>query len=352
MTDSNGVYRFPALEVGAYELAADLSGFSKASRNRHRDLARPRTGHRPHDEGAGRRGERHRRRRVAGRGRQEQRHRDDDLAVAPVQRADHAHRDQRLNYAPGVNTSSAYGGGAGSGNALLIDGVDTRDPSGGTAWTFYNYNVVEEVPVPGPRRAGGIRRLHRRGGEHDHQVGRQPVQRACSISSARNKQPRQQQRLEAIAAQNPTLADPAMTTKYVDITTQFGGPMKQNKLFFFASAQRFLLQTDPTGGVTKRHEVSPRLNFKLTWQPNPSNNFTGHVQYDAYNIIGRAGVTRADRERRPDQPGRRARVRLDDAVPAPLQLEHVLGGEVHRLVGLLRPEPEVHGVRAHRREPV
>ena len=95
----------------------------------------------------------------------------------------------------------------------------------------------------------------------------------------------------AVAAQNPSLKDPAKTTKYADITTQFGGPLKQNKLFFFASAQRFLLVTDPTGPVTKRHEVSPRLNFKITWQPNPSNNFTGHVQFDAYNITGRPGVS-------------------------------------------------------------
>ena len=52
---------------------------------------------------------------------------------------------QLLNHLPGVNNQSAYGGDASSGNALLIDGVDTRDPSGGTAWTFYNFNIVEEV---------------------------------------------------------------------------------------------------------------------------------------------------------------------------------------------------------------
>ena len=43
--------------------------------------------------------------------------------------------------------------------------------------------------------------------------------------------------------------------------------------------------------MTKRHEVSPRLNGKLTWQPNANNNFTGHIQFDAYNITGRAGVS-------------------------------------------------------------
>ena len=37
--------------------------------------------------------------------------------------------------------------------------------------------------------------------------------------------------------------------------------------------------------------MSPRLNFKLTWQPDANNNFTGHLQYDAYNVIGRPGVS-------------------------------------------------------------
>ena len=50
-----------------------------------------------------------------------------------------------LNSAPGVNNSSAFGGQAAYGNALLLDGVDTRDPEGGSAWTFFNYNLVEEV---------------------------------------------------------------------------------------------------------------------------------------------------------------------------------------------------------------
>src|SRR5260370_20424867 len=32
LTDSGGVYRFPALEVGTYQIVADLSGFRKATR--------------------------------------------------------------------------------------------------------------------------------------------------------------------------------------------------------------------------------------------------------------------------------------------------------------------------------
>ena len=30
-----------------------------------------------------------------------------------------------------------------------MDGVDTRDPDAGSAWTFFNFNIVEEVQVGG-----------------------------------------------------------------------------------------------------------------------------------------------------------------------------------------------------------
>ena len=52
-----------------------------------------------------------------------------------------------LDYSPGVNSNSAFGGAADGANSLMLDGVDTRDPEGGTAWAFYNYNIIEEVQV-------------------------------------------------------------------------------------------------------------------------------------------------------------------------------------------------------------
>jgi hypothetical protein len=290
VTDSSGVYRFPALEVGAYQIVADLSGFSKTTRTEiaispGRELAIDLTlkvsgveanitvtGESPVVDVKS--------------SATETTISQSLLFSAPITRT----AINVINYAPGVNSSSAYGGGAGSGNALLIDGVDTRDPSGGTAWTFYNYNVVEEYQFQGlgaPAEYGGFT------GAVVNTITKSGGNRYSGLfdffgtngSLGSNNVPAD------VAKKNPTLADPAKTKKYADITTQFGGPLKQNKLFFFASAQRFLLETDPTGGVTKRHEVSPRLNLKITWQPNASNNFTGHVQYDSYNITGRAGVS-------------------------------------------------------------
>ena len=34
-------------------------------------------------------------------------------------------------------------------NALLIDGVDVSDPDGGSPWSFFNYNWIQEVQVVG-----------------------------------------------------------------------------------------------------------------------------------------------------------------------------------------------------------
>ena len=45
------------------------------------------------------------------------------------------------------------------GNALLMDGVDTRDPQGGSAWTFFNQNLIEEIQIGGlgaPAEYGGF----------------------------------------------------------------------------------------------------------------------------------------------------------------------------------------------------
>jgi carboxypeptidase family protein len=289
-TDANGNYRFPALEVGIYQITADLAGFAKASRtdlqispNRELtiDLQMKVGGITENVTVSG------------------------DSPVVDVKSSSTENTISQsllfsapitrtainvINYAPGVNRSSAYGAGAGAGNALLIDGVDTRDPSGGTAWTFYNYNMVEEYQFQGLGAAaeyGGftgavVNTITKSGGNRFNGLfdffGTNKGLGSSNVPAA-------------VAKANPTLADPAKTKKYADITTQFGGPLKQNRLFFFVSAQRFLLETDPTGGVTKRHEVSPRLNAKLTWQPNASNNFMGHVQYDSYNITGRAGVS-------------------------------------------------------------
>ena len=179
-----------------------------------------------------------------------------------------------------------------SGNALLIDGVDTRDPSGGTAWTFYNFNIVEEVQAVGigaPAEFGSfsgavINTLTKSGG--NRYSGLFDVTFTNSDLAGDNID-------QTTKTLNPALGDPAVTNKQLDFTTQLGGPLIKDKLFFFASAQRYHLNQDPTGPRSVLDEVSPRFNGKLTWQPSPNDILTGTVQFDSYSQYGRADLPAA-----------------------------------------------------------
>jgi outer membrane receptor protein involved in Fe transport len=96
-----------------------------------------------------------------------------------------------------------------------------------------------------------------------------------------------------ITSANPSLADPAIDHKRLDLTAQLGGPVVKDKLFFFLSGQRYHREQDPTGPNTLRDEKSARINFKLNYQPSSNDNFMAMVQFDNYNIIGRCGVPSA-----------------------------------------------------------
>ena len=297
-TDSTGLYRFPAVEPGTYMVTAELSGFKPARQENiavtvgsSLDIPLQLT--------------------VGGVSESVS-----VVASTPVVDVKNSSTETTLsqnllmnapitrtainvfNVMPGANSNSVYGGESSSANALLIDGVDTRDPEGGTAWTFYNYNMVEEVQIQGlgaPAEYGGftgavVNTVTKSGGNRFSGLF-DILGTTCSATVPTDTCPLVGNNITpAIASANPALATPARTKKFVDFTTQFGGPIKTDKLFFFGSAQRFQLDVDPSGPVTLRHEVSPRFNGKLTWQPTANDNYSFHLQYDGYNIIGRAGV--------------------------------------------------------------
>src|SRR5919198_1604361 len=206
------------------------------------------------------------------------------LTSVPILRANAA--TQILNYAPGVNSGSAFGGSAGNSNALLLDGVDTREPSSGGAYTFYNYNLIQEVQVGGlgaPAELGGftggvVNTVTKSGGNMFSALF--DVQGAKTGLNRNNATP-------AIVSKNPALASPNDIRKLLDYTVQLGGPIAQNRVFFFGSVQRFAQDTDPTGPITLLHEVSPRFNGKLTFQIGASDNITSTAQDDDYNQTGR-----------------------------------------------------------------
>ena len=193
-----------------------------------------------------------------------------------------------LNAAPGVNSSSAYGGQGSYGNALLLDGVDTRDPEGGSAWTFFNQDLIEEVQIGGlgaPAEYGGftggiINTITRSGGNLFS--GLFSMRYTTDDLASSNI-------TDDILTLNPSLGSSDITRKLADYTVQMGGPVKQDKAFFYASIQRFSADYDPIGPLKTRTEISPRFNVKLTFQPSSTDTITLGGQYDQYNVTGRIG---------------------------------------------------------------
>jgi hypothetical protein len=141
-----------------------------------------------------------------------------------------------LNSAPGINNSSAYGAQASYGNALLMDGVDTRDPQGGSAWTFFNQNLIEEIQVGGLGAAaeyggftGGIINTVTKSGGNAF-TGLFSMRYTNDSLASNNIS-------QDVLKQNPGLGEAAITKKLADYTVQMGGPIKKDKAFFFGSIQ-------------------------------------------------------------------------------------------------------------------
>ncbi|MCC7184711.1 MAG: TonB-dependent receptor, partial [Acidobacteria bacterium] len=193
-----------------------------------------------------------------------------------------------LNNAPGINSGSAFGGASGSANSLRLDGVDVRDPEGGTAWAFFNYNIIEQVQVGSigqPAEMGGF------SGAIINTITKSGSNRTAGLFEYRysSKDLRGDNVSADVKRVNPSIAVTGVD-KLNDYTVQLGGPVRLNKAFYFASIQRYSIEEDPVGPRTLRTEVSPRFNTKLTFQPTSSDNIVFSGQYDNYNQAGRTGL--------------------------------------------------------------
>lgn len=191
-----------------------------------------------------------------------------------------------LNYVPGVNDYSAFGGGDAA-NGFYLDGVSTRSPGGGSNYVFMNYNIIEDFQVQGlgaPAEYGSFRgaivNYVSRSGGNDFSALFDAQYTTGGLASD-NIEPE-------VAAQNPSLRESEKTTKLLDVTAQLSGPLVKDKLFFFLSGQRYQLVTDPTGPRGRLEQVTPRLNAKLTWEPRASDTLTAAFQGEDYNYTNRS----------------------------------------------------------------
>ena len=277
VTDAQGIYRFPALHPGIYEMEASLSGFKTVQRS---DITLTLGTTTTID--------------VA-------------LSVASVAEtvqvvgespvvdikssASNTQLSTRcsqnlptgrfqpdiINLTPGVAANVAYGG-AQSSNALLMDGVDVSDPEAGTPWSFFNYNWVEQIQVVVARRQRRVRRLHRRGGEQHHPLGQQQGARSRRVPHRTQELGRQQHDVAVgRAAERPSPR--AKSTATGTPPAQIGFPIVKDKLFMFSGFQYFNREDRPagyTGDFTT--EKDPRTLSKLTWAVSPKVRAEGFLE--------------------------------------------------------------------------
>jgi hypothetical protein len=151
-----------------------------------------------------------------------------------------------LNFLPGINNGSSFGTNEDYANGLLIDGVDTRDPDAGSAWVFFNYNLMEEVQVGG---LGANAEYGSYTGAVVNTITKSGGNRFTGLFDAYwTKGDFWSDNIKQdYIDKNPSLAEAAVVNKRLDLTGQIGGPLIKDKLFFFLAGQRYEQEDNPSG---------------------------------------------------------------------------------------------------------
>jgi len=200
-----------------------------------------------------------------------------------------------VNMAPGVTLDewgdsyggSAYGSQDGTGIAYSLDGVNVADPEGGTAWVFLDHNIIEEAKVMGvglPAEYGNFTGVifnivTKSGGnqfsghfEMDFQGQKEDWPNGFW----------QQDNIDAYLADYPDLTAPAY--KFYDASMHVGGPIKKDKIWFYQGLQFQHFEDFFTGflGGPRAYD-QPHSFTKITAQLSPSTSMIFGFEIDSYN---------------------------------------------------------------------
>jgi Carboxypeptidase regulatory-like domain/TonB dependent receptor-like, beta-barrel len=285
ITDSQGAYRFPSLQPGVYALTAELQGFRSVTHDNIRlplgatitmDVAMAQVAAAETVVVSGRPSM------VDVKSSAANTQIDNELLQnLPTSRF----QPDVIDLAPGITNSVAYGGTASS-NALLIDGVDVSDPDGGSPWSFFNYNWIQEVQVVGLGANA----------EYGEFTG------AAANSIVRSGANRFSGLFEYLTERNGWISDntgslsedlradfkPREIKTWYDTSAQVGGPIMKDKLWFFTGVQYFKNIDRPAGFVgAYTSEKDPRYIGKVNWAASPNVKVEGFYEWDKYDITGR-----------------------------------------------------------------
>jgi len=197
-----------------------------------------------------------------------------------------------VNLAPGVTDNVAHGASAHTGIAWSVDGVNISDPGSGSAWVFLDHNIIGEAKVMGAglqaeygNFTGAIFNLVTKSGgktfyghfELDFQG--QEKDKPSGLWQAQNT--------NAYIHDFPNLTSPRKRT--LDISGHLGGPIKRDKLWFYAGFQWAEEWWYATGFPLPTDWLMPRGFVKLTSQPSSSLSLTGWLEFDIANAENNFG---------------------------------------------------------------
>jgi len=280
VTDERGIYRFPSLPPGTYVIEADLSGFGKVHEdnvliNLAKALVIDIT--------------------------MQQARVSEEVSVtgeAPLvsvasntvstsfdtQFLDHQPlpRDYYalLAAAPGVtldvnsasgSSMNAYGSTTDSQNSFTLDGVNVADPASGEHWLLPSIQWMQEIQIGGLGAnaeyggfTGGIINGVTKSGGNEFHGG---IEAYITPESW-------------VANNTPSALGPQAPYKFHDYAVSLGGPIAQDKLWFFISGEDWEQDTTPVGALTSTNRKIPRELGKLTWQASTNDRLTLMLEHD------------------------------------------------------------------------
>jgi hypothetical protein len=184
-----------------------------------------------------------------------------------------------MNYAPGIQNDQAYGAPSTYQNAYNVDGVDVSDPELGSQWVLPSMDWVQEVQVAGlgaDAEYGGftgavVNLVTKSGGNQFHGDVR-AYYSGGSLNS--DNAP-------------PGVEGTSSVDSDIDASLSLGGPVIKDQLWYFVSGNRrqravepFFQAGAPSGDREQSDRTESRVLAKLTWQLNQSNKLVGFVDWD------------------------------------------------------------------------
>ncbi|WP_342114109.1 TonB-dependent receptor [Pseudoduganella sp. OTU4001] len=198
----------------------------------------------------------------------------------------------------GVNYSDIDGAtGTSSDNVYILDGVDVTDPDTGTFGSAINSEIIQEQQV----LTGGI--------PAEYAGGSGLVSKVVTKSGGNEYHGSVNYYFQndSLVAKDKHI--PASGFSTYDAAVTLGGPIIQDKLWFFGSFQKKSREDDvgdaTTGAFMRSVKRDEKLGFfKMTWQPTENDRLTAVFFNDPTTISGStASGTPNNRDRRREQGG-------------------------------------------------